>query len=337
MKYLVMETHLAFAVVLDENGSFMKVANLRYETGQVVTEVFPMQTTKEREGDKDIDDGVSGTDELRETAVKSKRRQGSALRYLAAAAGLAVMVTAGSVYRTEFMTWGSVYMSINPDICINVNSRDRVISLEPLNDDGKELISGYSHKNKDLDRVVDEISDRAIDQGYLSDGGTIRLDLSSDHGDWSSEHGKSLGEGLRDHISERISVTIEIGFDDMEDIIMEAPSEPEEVLEEPTAVSEGQHRYVIPIGSGETGPSESADVTPHAETTAAPKQETRPHTVPQTSAAPLPTQPALPQTVPDQGDSGYGVSSYGDSNYGNGGYGNGDSEYGSNDGDSDFD
>ena len=30
MKYLVMETHPAYAVVLDEEGRFLKAANLQY-------------------------------------------------------------------------------------------------------------------------------------------------------------------------------------------------------------------------------------------------------------------------------------------------------------------
>ena len=31
MKYLVMETHPAYAVVLDEEGRFLKAANLQYQ------------------------------------------------------------------------------------------------------------------------------------------------------------------------------------------------------------------------------------------------------------------------------------------------------------------
>ena len=37
MKYLVMECHPAYAVVLDEKGRFLKVANLNYEPGQTVS------------------------------------------------------------------------------------------------------------------------------------------------------------------------------------------------------------------------------------------------------------------------------------------------------------
>ena len=33
MNYLVMETHPAYAVLLDEEGRFLKAANLRYQVG----------------------------------------------------------------------------------------------------------------------------------------------------------------------------------------------------------------------------------------------------------------------------------------------------------------
>ena len=36
MSYLVMECHPGYAVLLDEEGRFLKAANLRYEVGQTV-------------------------------------------------------------------------------------------------------------------------------------------------------------------------------------------------------------------------------------------------------------------------------------------------------------
>ena len=39
MRYLVMECHPGYAVVLDGEGRFLKVANLHYTVGQTVTEV----------------------------------------------------------------------------------------------------------------------------------------------------------------------------------------------------------------------------------------------------------------------------------------------------------
>ena len=43
MKYLVMETHPAYAVVLDERGRFLKTANLHYQVGQTVQDVVELR------------------------------------------------------------------------------------------------------------------------------------------------------------------------------------------------------------------------------------------------------------------------------------------------------
>ena len=46
MKYLVMETHPAYAVMLDENGRFLKAANLRYQVGETVEERDSTRTAR---------------------------------------------------------------------------------------------------------------------------------------------------------------------------------------------------------------------------------------------------------------------------------------------------
>ena len=48
MKYLVMETHPAYAVVLDEEGHFLKAANLRYRVGDTVQEIVELRTPQRK-------------------------------------------------------------------------------------------------------------------------------------------------------------------------------------------------------------------------------------------------------------------------------------------------
>ena len=43
MQYLVLETHPAYAVLLDEEGRFLKAANLHYTVGDRVTEIVELQ------------------------------------------------------------------------------------------------------------------------------------------------------------------------------------------------------------------------------------------------------------------------------------------------------
>ena len=49
MSYLVMECHPGYAVLLDEEGRFLKAANLRYKIGQTVYDPVLMKETPEKE------------------------------------------------------------------------------------------------------------------------------------------------------------------------------------------------------------------------------------------------------------------------------------------------
>lgn len=164
MKYLVIECHPGYAVVLDEAGRFLKVANLHYTVGQRVTSVVEIRQPPA----------------ARERTAKSRRRAFLPIISLAACFCLVVL---GS-WQYLLTPYGSVRMQINPDVQMTVNYMDYVLTVEDLNEDGQELIYGYRYRLKKLDRVSDELVNRAVEAGYLKEGGNIRLIMESDHESW---------------------------------------------------------------------------------------------------------------------------------------------------------
>lgn len=188
MKYIVMECHLSYAVVLDENGRFLKVANRHYEVGQTVTDIIEMQVPQ---------------------SVPQKKKTNKWMYSLAAMAACLMLVVT-SVFQIRQMTYASVYMTINPEVRIDVNRNDVVVGLDGINPDGDDLITGYDYKKKDLDLVMDELVDRAIDMGYLHEGGQISLVLDADSNEWIVSHSDTLTSSLNEHLNEKLSVTIEV-------------------------------------------------------------------------------------------------------------------------------
>ncbi|MBQ2972596.1 MAG: anti-sigma factor domain-containing protein [Ruminococcus sp.] len=188
MKYIVMECHLSYAVVLNEEGCFLKVANRHYEVGQTVTDIIEMQVPP---------------------SVSQKKKTNKWVYSLVAmAACLILMVT--SMFQMGQMTYASVYMTINPEVRIDVNRNDVVVKLDGINSDGDDLIAGYEYKKKDLDLVMDELVARAIDMGYLYEGGQISLVLDADSDEWVNIHRDTLTAQLNEHLNEKLSVTIEV-------------------------------------------------------------------------------------------------------------------------------
>ena len=194
MKYMVMECHLSYAVVLSRDGRFLKVANRHYEVGQTVTNVIEMQIPQSVPKEK--------------TVVKERERRRWV--YAAVAVAAVFLLVFSFALQAGLSTFASIYLSINPEVRIDVNRYDKVIALEGINTEGKKLVEEYKYNNKELNPVIDELVDRAIEMGYLHEGGRITLVLDSGSDEWIATHGVTLGSTLTEHVKEKLSVTIEI-------------------------------------------------------------------------------------------------------------------------------
>ena len=184
MKYMVMECHPGYAVVLDEAGTFLKVANRKYQVGQMLTDVEPMRTPS----------------------------RGKSHRWIAvlAAAAACVALALGFTLPRSAQPYASVYVKINPEVRIDVDQQDQVVGLAGVNQDGIDLIAGYDYHNKHLDLVTDELVDRAIEKGYLHSDGQITISLDSQDLAWVDSHSHTLSDHLQGHLQEKIVVTIQV-------------------------------------------------------------------------------------------------------------------------------
>ena len=135
MRYLVMECGFSYAVVLDQQGRFLKVANLGYAVGQTVDSVIPFQEEQ-----------------------KKSRTSRRVIPVLAAAACLCLVFLGGLQYILS--PYGTVRIQINPDVMISVNRWDYAVDVEGMNDDGEELVEDYHYIGKKVDQVSDELADR---------------------------------------------------------------------------------------------------------------------------------------------------------------------------------
>jgi len=192
VKYIVMECHVSYAVVLDEDGRFLNVANMNYQVGQTVTDV--------------VEIGSSGF-----VAVKKRNRIIKWIGSIAAIAACVVLTVVSLAQFTSSSPYGSVYVTINPEVRIDVDRDDCVVDLAGINADGVQLIDGYSYDDKHIDLVMDELVDRAISMGFLHEGDQITLTFDAEDGEWVVNKRDSLSTHLSEHLNKVMSVTIQIG------------------------------------------------------------------------------------------------------------------------------
>ena len=188
MSYLVMECHPGYAVLLDEEGRFLKAANLRYEIGQRVYDPVLMKETpqKHRHAVRWISSGI------------------------AAIAACLLLFFGFGYYQNFIQPYSSIYLSINPEVQMNLNRQGTVVELIGANEDGKKLLEGYSGKGKDKVTVADELIDRAIEMGFLSEGGRVSFSIDSPDDALFQEYGAELRTKVTEHLDGRIAITIEI-------------------------------------------------------------------------------------------------------------------------------
>jgi len=240
MKYLVMETHPAYAVVLDEEGRFLKAANLHYQVGDTVQTIVELRQAKPR------------------SPALWKPLSG-----LAAAAACLCLVFFG-YYQPNYTAYGTLRIQINPDVEMTVSRTDRVLDLEGLNADGEDLIEGYDYRGKNRETAAGELVERAIDMGYLSDGDTISVTVRSDDADWQAREEAQIQAQLEERYGATIVIQLGDGAADQSQSAA-APEEPAEVVVPVVPQSPEQTPETAADPSAGSGGQEDTDYGPGAD------------------------------------------------------------------------
>ncbi|MCR4862537.1 MAG: hypothetical protein K5884_07985 [Ruminococcus sp.] len=171
MKYIVMECHEGYAVLMDEESRFVNAANLGYTVGQTVTEPVLMEY---------------GGDEIR-------RKRRIVMTVAAAAACLVVMFGTGyHYYAANYKTYSTVIISSDAGVKMHLNKKGKVISLESTSPKGDEILSNYSGKGKDKNDAISDILEMELSKGYITNGDTVSLYISENAENLRKELEKQL-------------------------------------------------------------------------------------------------------------------------------------------------
>ena len=234
MKYLVMEIHPAYAVVLDEEGRFLKAANLRYQVGDTVQDIVELRQGRERR------------------VLPWKGLTGAA-----SLAACLCLVFFGW-YQPNYTPYGALRMQINPDVELTLSRTDRVLELEGLNADGEALIDGYEHQGKSREEATRELVERAIEMGYLSDGETVSITVTSADAGWQAREEQDARAELEERYGE--TIVIQIGPDSEgppdAEVVIPVPQPEQKPAPEPDPTSP-----VPPAGLEDTGYGAASEVT----------------------------------------------------------------------------
>ena len=174
MNYIVMECYPSFVILLDEDGRFLKAANLHYQVGDKVTDPVLMRDARGKH-----------------------RRKASPWSYVAGAlAACLTLVLVLLVYRFYTAPVSSIVLRMNPEVRMDLNSRGNVVKLTGLNGDAAVLLDGYDGRGKDSLTVSRELISRAIATGFLSEGDKVVFTINAPDNDRFIQYGTALRQGV---------------------------------------------------------------------------------------------------------------------------------------------
>lgn len=283
MSYIVMECHSSYAILLDEEGRFLKAANLHYEVGQTVYDPVLMRDKPE----------------------KRFRPVRWVTGGAAAIAACFLLVFGMNYYQGHMVSYSSIYLTINPEVQMNLNRQGEVLELIGTNEDGKILLEGYEGKGKDKVTVTDELIDRAIEMGFLSEGGQVSFSIDAPEEAVLSEYSKELESEVKRHLKNRLSITIEIidrQTGDTETSTTENPRQSENRSSQATQETQsGENSSGVSQETGRESGQEQQSSAVQQETQA-PQQQPQPQQV-------QPSEPAVYEDT-DYGSDNDGITDY---------------------------
>ncbi len=175
MNYIVLETQKESAVVLDEEGRFLKVLNDGYTVGQTVPKVTPCHAFTEGSVPKRV-----------------------WLQRVSAAA--ACFIIALFAYFQIFeRPIAAMRLKINPAFRIEWNRREKVTGIRAENEDAVSILENYSGKQKSPSTVTRELIELSARHGYLKEHGSVTIQMG--FGDRDST--RSVWDDLEKNLKEQ--------------------------------------------------------------------------------------------------------------------------------------
>lgn len=188
MKYLVMERHESYVIVLDEQGRFFKVANMDYTPGQTLTKIVPMADIKAR---------------------KRKRRGFLALFLaLAAVVGVSIWFFLFSGFFGAHQGSLVYRLQMGGELTVTCDGENNVTKLEGIDEEGKAIVQNIDITGKDMNSLSRELLEKAYSLGYLHKDSEIFLAIEGEEDD-DNPNLERVADSLENYAEEKFDIEVE--------------------------------------------------------------------------------------------------------------------------------
>ena len=120
------------------------------------------------------------------------------------------------IYLPNYTAYGTLEMQINPKVQLTLSQTENVLDLKGTNQDGERLVEGYDPEGKNRETVVEELTDKALEMGFLTDGDQIAISVDSSDRDWREHLEQQAIDSLQEHV-DALSITVIVSTSIQED------------------------------------------------------------------------------------------------------------------------
>ncbi len=116
-----------------------------------------------------------------------------------------------SIRRLDQSIYASVFFSSPAGVRINLNSKNKIVSVRGTNDKGRSLIEKISLKNTEFPAFIGLILEQSLDNGYLADGGYISVIFDTEDDQWLEKNSEEISTYIKEYLGERLTYTLDVG------------------------------------------------------------------------------------------------------------------------------
>jgi hypothetical protein len=157
-----------------------------------------------------------------QTKIKQKRR--FPVRRVALATVMLFAMTSLFSYNVYYSKAFYLDIDVNPSIELTLNRFDRIIATAAYNEDGEQILSNISIKNKTYKNALKILISEMEEQGYIEDSNLFSATLQADN--------ESIEKELLDEIKSFINTTLEAKSSSIKQDIFEVDEETKTVAHE---------------------------------------------------------------------------------------------------------
>lgn len=116
---------------------------------------------------------------------------------------LALLVIGAFIWGYFTVPSNYISLDVNPSIEIQTNRLNQVVSINPVNEDAKQVMAGYQLTDKNLEVVIKNIVDRMILNGYLAPDKDNQILITTDNKNATAELEKNINGIISTYLEEK--------------------------------------------------------------------------------------------------------------------------------------